>query len=75
MSAGGHFALWHDKLAWRTFQDGLVEPLRLLIKARNYTDFSEAVNGAFEEELYLNPKRVEKQYNNNNKSHITCFRW
>lgn len=41
-----HFKLWHEKLALRAFQDGLREPLRLLIKARNYENLREAIDGA-----------------------------
>lgn len=51
--AQAHFKLWHEKLALRAFQDGLREPLKLLIKARNYGTLREAINGAIEEETYL----------------------
>lgn len=45
--AAAHFAYWHESLALRTFQDGLLEPLKLLIKARNYVTLVEAIRGGF----------------------------
>lgn len=47
-----HFALYHEQTALRAFQDGLKEPLRFLIRARNYRLFEKAVEGALEEEIH-----------------------
>lgn len=51
-AATEHFAVFHEQSALRAFQDGLREPLRMLMKARNYQSFGEAIQGALEEELY-----------------------
>lgn len=77
--AAPYFALWHEKLALRVFQDGLVEPLKLLIKARNYQTLVEAIKGATEEELYIKKSKVQGSEENSSgqrfseQRNITCF--
>lgn len=48
--AASHIKILNQKTALKVFQDGLLEPIRLLIKACRYTRFQDAIVRAIEEE-------------------------
>lgn len=66
--AAAHFRVWNDELATRSFTEGLNEPIKSLIKARDYNQLSTAIDKALEEEVFI--KENGKNKDNGIK---TCF--
>lgn len=62
--------------ALRSFEEGLREPIRLVIKASRYKTLKEAINGALEEEIIVSQRRSlnpsNSNNNNNPQSQIKC---
>lgn len=67
-TAVNHFRILNEQAALRAFQDGLIGEMKLLIKARNYRTLNEAIQGALEEDLYVN-----KLNKNDLKNEIVCY--
>lgn len=69
-SAEAHFKLLNEKIAFRTFVEGLLPPIKFLIKARGYKNLSEAIEGSLQEEIYNEPiNKQEKIYKK-----IICYK-
>lgn len=52
----------NSKTALKAFQEGLVDPIKLIIKASRFTTLQEAINKACEEEQTLNTRRSSNSY-------------
>lgn len=65
----------NNKSCLKAFQEGLLEPVKIIIKASRFTTFNEAVESAVEEERIINQNKLFSKFQTkNDKKIIKCFK-
>lgn len=68
----------NNKSCLKAFQEGLLEPIKIIIKASRFNTFNEAVESAVEEERVINQSKSFNKTQNfqdkNSKKPVRCFK-